>query len=236
MLPSHMRDANQRKGLKARATIESSPRGTRAGDAGSQRLSKLAKAVGNDEVRRRIGTGDATRDNLMNHIGERLVVIRQLQQRELALCSREGNHFPWWRQVADRHKSDITAPEPTRWRESARLYEDAAYQLARGDVHRGNDLMKQAMAMEDRTREALTALVEVKDLGPALEPAGGGDVSPSATAAPCDMPHHISDLAHKIQNVTADLRKFPNRKRVRDPWWTELEEEEEEEDGSGGGG
>ena len=50
------------------------------------------------------------------------------------------------------------------------------------------------------------------------------------------MPQHIADLAHKIQNVTADLRKFPNRKRVRDPWWTELEEEEEEEDGSGGGG
>jgi hypothetical protein len=49
------------------------------------------------------------------------------------------------------------------------------------------------------------------------------------------MPDHITKLAHEIQNVSQELRTFPNRKRIRDPWWTEWEEEEEE-DGTDGGG
>ncbi|MFT4628883.1 MAG: hypothetical protein ACI8PZ_007579 [Myxococcota bacterium] len=231
-----MRDNHLRKSASARATVESTPRGTGVADPGSQRLAKLARAVGNDEVRQRIGTGSATRDNLLNHVGERMGVIRELQRREVALCSREGNHFPWWRQVADRHKTDVTAPKPMQWRESTRLYEDAAYHLCRGDVHRGADLMKQAMDAEDRTRTALTTLVETGDLGSAGSPNRGltDGVAAGDTAPVCEVPAHISQLAHDIQSVTVELRKFPNRRRVRDPWWTDFEEEEEEEEGAAG--
>lgn len=201
-------------------------------DKSSEKLTKMAKNLGNDEIKKRIDSGNAHRDELLKHLVERLQVIRDVQLREVAMCDKDAN-FEWWRTVGDSQK-DVDKPDPTRWKECARAYEGAAFHLCRGDLTRGMAEMQRAMDVERRAFDTLTKLVEVSEkerevAGPeALQAAPLG-----STAGACAEPEGVK-LAADIQNVTTTVKDTPVRERVLDPWWT-LEEEEEEEKPDGNG-
>jgi len=74
-----------------------------------------------------------------------------------------------------------------------------------------------------------------KELAPGEDdsPAALQEVTDGQACAPTDVPHHIEQLADKIQGNTTEFADQPVKKRISDPWWT-LEEEEEEEGESGG--
>lgn len=219
---------------------KSSPKGNRAsvgassgkkGDAGSQMLAKLAGQIGNEALQGQINKGNATRDEMFAFISQRLSTVRELQLREISLTYR-GAYFNWWKKVSDSHKEQFTTPDPTRWKETGRLYEDAAQQLARGDLERARHVLQDAFAEEQKTKESMTALVDESNLdtGVGTHTAWMSGVGDTPKVGTCALPEDIQ-VAKDIQNVTASAPDPMNRKRPRDPWWT-LDEDEEEEDGA----
>lgn len=200
-------------------------------DSSSNKMRKAATAVGNEELKSRISEGKASRDELLQFLVGRLKTIRDVQQKELAMSGLDDQH-KWMRIVGDKEKG-VTKPEPTRWREAARAYEEAAFQLCRGALGRGRQLVERAIEVEKKTLGNLTKLVEVTDdmepQAPARMQAGGGDDACASTT----VPQEIRSLVADIENVTQITRDPPNKRRGRDPWWT-LDEEEEEEEGEGG--
>lgn len=209
-------------------------RATKQPTGSPEKIAKLAGAVGNGTIQKRIEDGNASRDMMLAHLGGRLTTMRELQRREIDLSHR-GSHFPYWRQVADANKPEYSSPEPTRWHEAARLYEAAAHHLCQGDLKRGRDVLERAMAEDQRARESLTVLVFTDDIdeeGVLYEvPAGS---SATEVAGSCDLPPEVA-LAREIYHVTTEGPEIPNRRRPADPWWTMDEDEEEEEPGGAGG-
>lgn len=203
-------------------------------DAGAARMLAMGKSLGNDELKRRIDMGNASRDELLAHIAQRLGSMRQAQLREEDFGKNDMRSA--WKEISDKHKEDITQPEPMRWRESAKIYEEAAYQLCRGSLGRGAQLMEKAMEAERKAFESVGKQIGVKDLGPEEEgPEAMGDVKEGQACTPTDVPSEISELADKIQNNNTEFKDQMNKKRKPDPWWT-LEEEEEEEASPGEAG
>jgi len=199
-----------------------------------ERLKKLIKAVGNDEIQKRIQQGNVNREMALAFIGDRLRNMRQLQLREQRLVPR-GAHWEWWRQVADNYKNWYTKPEPKRWHSAAKLYEDAAKALARGNISRGKEIMDRAVKEEQVQMSKLTELVQTEDLAFDARPdVGWLEQIVDTEPGPCALPDDIQ-LAQEIQNVMETVVDPMNRRRRRDPWWTLEDEEEEEEDGDGSG-
>ena len=199
------------------------------------RLQKLVKAVGNDEIQKRIQQGNVNRDMCLAYIAEHLRNMRQLQIREQRLVPR-GAHWFWWRQVADNYKTWFKKPEPKRWHQAAHMYEEAAKQLARGNVSRGKDLMEKAIVEERKQMNNLSDLVSTDDLAfdARPDPRWLEQIVDTEPGQPCALPEDIQ-LARDIQNVMDTVVDPMNRRRRRDPWWTLEDEEEEEEDGGGTG-
>ncbi|MEZ4234713.1 MAG: hypothetical protein R3F59_00800 [Myxococcota bacterium] len=200
------------------------------------RLEKLAKSLGNDEIAQRIAKGNATRDEMLAFVAERLQVVRELQVRELGLTQR-GAHFDWWRAAADAHKGK-PEPEPTRWHGPAAAYEKAMQAMCRGDLRRGEALLQEAIRSEQQTTDALTDLVDTTEIERAepLDPGlfamlVGGTPACGASAEPVPIRQLLDAILHVEQTVP----DMPNRRRGRDPWWTLDEDEEEEEPADGGG-
>lgn len=203
-------------------------------DRASGNLRKAASAVGNEELKQRIEKGQAGRDEMLQFMVERLQTIREVQVQELEMSSVRDQR-DWWRKVADKGKSEYTKPDPTQWREVARFYEEAAYQICRGALGRGRDLVERGIEAEKKKMGSLTRLVDTTEIETEIDPPdvmgqiGSDDACPNT-----NVPQEIKGLAHEIQNVTMIAKDPPNRKRKRDPWWTLWEEEEEEEEGGGG--
>lgn len=198
------------------------------------RLQKLIKAVGNDEIQQRIQQGTVNREMALAFISQHLREMRQLQIREVQLTKR-GAHWDWWRQVADNYKTWYTKPEPKRWQEAAKLYEDAAKAFARGNISRGKEILDRAITEENKQMNDLTELVATEDLAFDAQPDVRWleyivDTDPGPMALPEDI-----RLAQEIMKVEETVVDPMNRRRRRDPWWT-LEDEEEEEEGDGEGG
>jgi len=227
-----MADAQSKVNAKLRGTARQRAKARQAN--AKSRLSRLVQAVGNDEIQKRIQQGNVSRDMAMAFIADRLRNMRQLQWREQRLIPRSA-HWEWWRQVADAHKPWYSKPEPKRWHQAARLYEDAAKRLARGDLQRGKQVMERAIAEENKQMDKLTALVSHDDLDFDARPDVGWleGIVMGEPGKPCELPEDIK-LAQEIQQVMDTVVDPMNRRRRRDPWWT-LEEEEEEEDGNGEG-
>lgn len=199
------------------------------------RITQLARTLGNDEIQKRLDQGNASRDQMLAHLCDRLEVMRELQTREVGLTKR-GAHFWWWRLASDKQKPQYTTPEPTRWNEAARLYEEAAERLCQGDLKRGKEILGRAMDEEERVRSQLTELVDLRELGEGeLDRSVLADISVTEVAGSCDEPSGVG-VAREIQAVTTESPRVPNRSRPADPWWTLDEDEEEEEPGEGGGG
>jgi len=200
------------------------------GDATSAKLAKMTDTIGNDEIQKRLEGGNATRDELLQFLSQRLTTIRDVQLKEIDQCLGK-NPRTWWMKVSDIQKEDVTKPEPMRWKESAALYEDACFQLCRGALGRGAELIRRALDAERHAFGSLTSLVSTKGID--TEPEGPGSMSPilpDQACGPCDAPGEVK-LAKEIQDVNTEPKNPMNRKRKKDPWWTLEEEEEEEEDG-----
>ena len=197
------------------------------------RLQKLIRAVGNDEIQKRIQRGNVNREMALAFIAERLRNMRQLQLREIRLTKR-GAHWTWWRQVADNYKTWYSKPEPTRWRQSARLYEQAAKAFARGNVSRGKEILDRAIVEETKQMDRLTELVDTNDLDFDARPDPRWlEYIVDTEPGPCSLPEDIR-LAQEIQKVEETVVDPMNRRRRRDPWWT-VEDDEDEEEGDGDG-
>lgn len=227
-----MADAQSKVNAKLRGTARQRARAQKKNT--KERLAKLVKAVGNDEIQKRIQQGTVNRDMAMAYITDRLRNMRALQQREQRLIPRTS-HWEWWRQVADANKPWFKKPEPKRWHDAAKLYKEASKHLARGDLQRGKQVMERAIAEESKQLDGLTELVDQSDLDFAARPDVGWleSIVTGSPEAPCALPDDIK-LADEILQVMDTVVDPMNRRRRRDPWWT-LEEEEEEEDGDGEG-
>lgn len=203
-------------------------------DRSSDKLRKTASAVGNEELKNRVEKGKAGRDELLEFMVERLRAIREAQSKELELSSIHRQR-DWWKQVSDKHKEEYTKPKPTQWKEVAKIYEEAAYQLCRGALGRGRMLVERAIEKEKKTFGDLTKLVDTSEIDTDVEePAVMEGIAADEPCPTMNVPQEIKQLTHEIENVTMIAKEPPGRKRKRDPWWT-LEEEEEEEDGEGDG-
>ncbi len=206
----------------------------------ASRLQRLVKAVGNNEIGRRLSQGNATRDMMMAHLVERLHLIREVQVREVQ-ATRRGANWEWWRQVADSHATDWSKPEPTRWHTTAQYYDHAARVLCSGDLKQGQIWIERAMAEEDRHWNALSDnVVDTNSLEFQAQSKWeslwvDSLVAETPATGACELPPDIA-LADEIRSVEQTMDDPMNRRRRRDPWWTLEEEKEEEEHGDGGGG
>jgi hypothetical protein len=200
--------------------------GSAARTASSSAL-KIGQALGNEELQKRIEKGSATRDELLQYMTQRLGSIREAQLREQRYGSEHMRED--WMRISDIHKPEYAKPDPLRWHESAKLYETAAYQLCRGALGRGAELLEKAMSAERKAFEQVGEQIGAKELGPGEDGCAAlGDVLANQACAPRDVPADLQQKADEIQANETEFKDQPNRRRVADPWWT-LEEEEEEE-------
>ena len=227
-----MRDNRQRQGAEVLPSLQGGSAGTssRLRDAGSTKLTKMASNLGNDEVQKRLEKGNASRDEMLKFMVDRLQMVRDVQLREVALCHKQAN-FDFWR-LTQNAGAQVDKPDPTRWCEVGKLYEQAAYHLCRGDLARGASELKRATEAEQTAFNNLSQLVETNEHERSSEVPAVVE-GPGAGAAACPIPQGI-EVATDIQNVTEQLRNLPEMERGQDPWWTEEEEEDsEKKDGKG---
>jgi hypothetical protein len=225
-----MQDERKKNKQSEGSSVDARAAKSTMGDATSAKLAKMTDSIGNDEIQKRLAAGNATRDELLQFLSQRLSTIRDVQLKEIDQCLGK-NPRTWWMKVSDSQKEDVTKPEPMRWKESAALYEDACFQLCRGALGRGAELMRRALDAEREAFGSLTSLVSTKDVNTeAQAPASMNPVLPDQACGPCQAPDEAK-LAKVIQDVNMEPKDPMNRKRKKDPWWTLEEEEEEEEDG-----
>src|SRR5690606_18974975 len=144
--------------------------------------------------------------------------VRGIQEKEIAASDLRTSR-EHWRQISDSHKTDVTNPDATRWRETARLYELAAYQIARGAMGRGKQVIDKAVAEEQRTFDKLSSIVDITDEEREEVEEGcqvGGAVDPNEACSATDVPAEIHELARTIQGVTEKAPEVPWRRRTRD--------------------
>ena len=229
-----MQENRKKTGARSELGIGAERTAAAAGDRSSEKLRKAAQAVGNEELQRRIEQGNATRDEMLQFMVERLQTIRQAQVRELDLAKLDRQH-EWAKLVADSHKEEFTKPDPTRWREVARIYEEAAYQVCRGALGRGKDLLERGVEAEKKEWGSLTKLVDTSELDTHFDaPEEIGPIQAGDACGATDVPQELRKLTDDIENVDTVAKDPPMKRRARDPWWTLWEDEEEEEDGEGG--
>lgn len=225
-----MQDNQKKQQASGARTVTTRASTTNSGDATSAKLSRLGSVVGNDEIQKRLSQGGASREDMMGFIHSRLSTIRQVQLKEIDQIGHMEMRESW-KLISDSHKEDITKPDPKRWRASAALYEDAMYQICRGNIGRGAEIIERAVAEEQRAFGSLSKLVEVSDIEADAEvPECCGDMLPHEATGECAMPPEDEKLAREIQSVEKEVAEPPNKKKKRDPWWTIDEEEEEEDD------
>lgn len=228
-----MRDSRNRKSNAARIADSDRALGG-SKDPLASKLTKMNARLGNHAIRGLLDTGNASRDDLVQFICQRLQVVRDVQLRELAETNM-GAQRSWWKTVGDSQKEDYTKPDPTRWRETARIYEDAIQALCNGHVGRGADLLERAMQEEEKTHEATSKVVDTNGIDTSMDsPDALGEIVADQGCGYRELPPEAS-LAAEIQNCTTQIANPPNRGRAADPWWA-LEEEEEEEESDGEAG
>jgi hypothetical protein len=221
-----MRDSDKRAKLKKPEMHGGSGAQGAALDPQSQKLAKIAGTVGNEAVRAHFAGSNASRDKMLEFLTHRLATIHEVQQREIQACGytemREN-----WKEMADSQRDDVKLPDPTKWAESALLYERAAFKLCNGELGVGSQLMRNAMDAEQRAFEQVSSTLDLREVEEASEGSGVvADVGSGDCSQPCDLPDGVA-LADKIQAVSTTVKDVPDNPRVPIPWWTEFEEEEE---------
>jgi hypothetical protein len=230
-----MQDERKRAGAALPSRLPARVSSARsAGDHASEKLVTAGKAVGNDALRTRMTSGNARRDDILDHIQGRLIAIKDMQAQEKNQFSSHFEQRQFWREIADSHKPEYTNADPTRWHESARLYEQAAEQLCRGALGVGANLTERAMEAEQRALDSVPKFIKLHEQ---KEEVAADLLSGIVYAQGCgsaDAPELFA-LIHDILSVSETFQEPPVRRRAPDPWWTEDEEEEEEGEGDPGG-
>ncbi len=202
------------------------------------KVQDLAKRLGNEEITKRIEAGNATRDELLALVLQQLETVRGLQVQELGLSHRNAS-YDWWRLAGN----GIQQPDPTRWKDPARAWEQAVDAICRGDLKKGHELVEDALTRQQETIDGMTTLVDRSEMDARPDT---GDLARIVAMAPtsgsCAEPLPIRDLLGAITRVGIDPPQAPNDRDSEPRWWAEEEEEDEEEDdeedpdGLGGGG
>ncbi len=160
-------------------------------------------------------------------IVKRLGSMREAQSREVQAGSKTAMRLDGVSRVSDGSKK--TEIDPKKWHLPARTYEEAAYQLSRGSVHVGAQLVEQAIQEERAALEEMPAHIQKDDLDLGDEATAQlTAASATQTASPCDLPAALQHLVDDILAAGADQVESSVKRRGRDPWWTSDEEEEEE--------
>lgn len=187
----------------------------------------LRRSVTNRQLQGEMQQGNADRASLLTHIQDRLLVMRELQNRETLLLKR-GSSYEWWREVARANDPSTGIPDPNRWREPARMYQQAIEALCRGDLQRGQQLLERAMHEDDRVVKTTTSLVSMENLEADATPANAelAQMMSFDGLDPCEAPEALS-IASEIQSLDIEVQATPD---IRLPWWAREEEEEEEQE------
>jgi len=202
-------------------------------DAGSEQLKRLQSGLGNEGLGRQISTGNLQRDEMLQHICERLKIIQGAQNKERMAMGRERE---WFKAVA-KGAEGYHKPDPSRWHASARLFKQAADALCTGNLGRGALLLEQAVEAEQAAFDSVPTMVQTeldREEAAAEAPEATFQVNDEAGCAGCDRPDEIK-IADKILAVQDTVQATPPLGRPKRRWWDEeLEEEEEEEEESDG--
>jgi hypothetical protein len=218
-------------GEERRSAGSKKDRGRVSGEAkqdARSRIQQLAKLLGNDEIARRITDGNASRDQMLAFVTERLAVVQELQDREIQLTKRSAD-YPLPKGLDPR---DLA--RPTRWHATAEAYEAAVKAICRGDLRRGQELLERAQQVERDTIEHLSRLVDTGEAWRAGQLDAGALatlVAETPVSGACGEP---ADLRARIDAILAVQQTVPDRatpRREADPWWTLDEGDEENPDG-----
>lgn len=199
-------------------------------DAGSRELARMADRLGNDRVRGLVGEAAARRDALVRFIEQRLAEIAAAQEAELREMRDRAD---WWRRLG-RGGGGVALPDPTRWREAARGYRDAAEALCAGHLGRAVSLLERAVEADRAAFRSMPPQVEMEearrrpvDGPPETVGVGAGEGCPR-TEAPA-----VLQAADRIVRVcdTMDQVPMPQAMRRHEGWWAEEDEDEEEPGG-----
>lgn len=224
-----------RKDVKAMAGIqEGAARSMLSKDATSSRLLNAGKALGNAEMQRKIDGRNAKRDELLAFLCKRLGAMRQVQQREVDKATTQALAKDRTK-LNDGGNKENFASNPLKWRGPANLYEQAAYQLCQGNLHRGAQLVDQAIQAERQCFEQVSGHVDLDgiDTGIGVEQGSAAEgTRPGETCGERATPEGV-DLADEIDRCETVARDVANRFRVRDPDREEDEEEDENNQGKG---
>lgn len=184
------------------------------------------RALGNEELKQRLNAGNASREEMLAYLVHRLESIREAQLREMKAGSSESMEKDG-KKIADSHKDAYAKPEPTRWRESARIYEQAAYHLARGALRRGAELVDRALQAERKAFAEVGKNAHAHDLEPDEHTPEVFEAASAGLVAAAEVPPIVGDLVQLIENVTADVKDPTVKLRTKDPQGEDEEEDEE---------
>ena len=195
-------------------------------DADSAQLQKVGKVMGNQHVRDALHGSSSQRDALLQHIIDRLQVLRGAQQKEHLAFGRERE---WFRGVA-KGTAGYHLPDTTRWHESALLYKKAGDALCNGQLGRGAQLIKQAAAAEEAAFSSVPKFVQTT-----LEQQQQAEAAPESvhlvndegSCTGCAKPAELK-IADHILNLSDKMEPTPPLKAKKRRWWDEDKEEEEE--------
>jgi hypothetical protein len=218
--PRQVRSLRSRKG------------GSGAKDGQSKQLKRLQAGLGNEGMGRELSTGNLQRDEMLQHICQRLEIIQGAQRKERMAMGRERE---WFKAVA-KGAEGYHKPDPTRWHASARLFKQAADAMCTGNLGRGALLLEQAVAAEQAAFESVPKMVQAdldREESAAAAPDATFQVNDEAGCITCKRPDEIK-IADKILAIQDTVQATPPIGRPKRRWWDAEQEEEEEEEESDG--
>lgn len=205
-------------------------KGDALGDAGSRELRGLMAKTGNQGLDGKMKEQGAMRDALLAFIAQRLKTMHTVQHYEKEEMKHERE---WFRPLA-RGASGYHLPDPTRWHDAARLFQQSAQAMCNGNLAQGAALMERAMEAERAAYESTPAMVEEHldhtNNQAAPPPAELAHVGSRSTCPTRAMPKEIA-IADRILAIGDTMERPPPLNRRRgNAWWREEEEEEEEDE------
>ena len=193
-------------------------------DPKSAALQAAAAKNGNQAHADKAADANKHRDGMLHFIGERLAQAQILQHQELDQVVRNR---VWYDEVA-RGKTGFTLPDPTRWRQCARLYGQATQALCQGELGRGATLMDQAVEAERTAWHSLPAQVKPDErhkppeaVAAARMGVGSGAMCGHTTA------QGLLDTVREMEFLTERAEEVPNPQRNRAHGWWGAEVEDE---------
>jgi hypothetical protein len=188
----------------------------------------LANTTGNNSVDKQLRRSTDLRDALLAFAGTRLKTLFQVQQKELKEIKDQRQ---WFKEVA-KGVAGFHLPDPTRWHQSAELYQQAATALANGNLGKGGQLLDKALEAERAAYKSMPVQVE-QELNRAeqTQPQTPHELAHVSVSSVCPSTKRPTEIkyADLILNVM-DVMEGSSPNPLMRQWWESEEEEEEEEE------